>query len=118
VLGNVGAIGVLMRIRIDNGFDGMPRRIDVLEHQFFGGAGVGLGDARLGLFPGGLPRGALEPAAFAPGLGVERRQRRGGQPGPVELKIGILRFDRLPDFFREWLAPDFDLRRRPEPKQN
>jgi hypothetical protein len=96
----------------------MPRRIDVLDRQFFGGAGVGFGDVSLGLFPGRLPRGALEAAAFAPELDVDRRRYRGCQSGPVELQIGILRFDRLPDFLRERLAPNFDLRRRPEPEQN
>lgn len=96
----------------------MPRRIDLLDRQFFGGAGVGVRDVSLGLFPGRLPRGALEPAAFAPELDVDRRRRRGRQSGPVELQIGILRFDRLPDFLRERLAPHFHLRRRPEPEQN
>lgn len=116
----MGAIRVLMRIRLDNGFDRMPRRIDVLERQLFGGAGAGIGDLRLGLgfFPGRLARGALEPAAFAPELGFDRRSRRGGQPGPVEREIRILRLDRLTDFLRERLAPDLDLRRRPEPEQN
>src|SRR4029077_2258950 len=48
---------------------------------------------------------------------VERRRRRGHQPCPVELQIRILRFDRLADLLREGLAPDLDLRRRPEPEQ-
>jgi hypothetical protein len=66
---------MLERVRIDRSFDGMPRRIDIVDRQFFGGACVGIGgDIRLGFFPGRLPRGALEPAAFAPALGLERRR--------------------------------------------
>jgi hypothetical protein len=49
----------------------MPRRIDVLDGQLLGGARAGVGDIRLGLFPGRLPRGAFEPSAFAPELDVE-----------------------------------------------
>jgi len=95
----------------------MSRRIDVFDGQFFRGAGLGIGDVRLGLFPGRLSCGALEPASFAPELNVDRRRRRGHQSSPVELEVGILRLDRLPDFLRERLAPDFHLRRRPEPEQ-
>jgi hypothetical protein len=65
---------MLERVRIDRGFDGMPRRIDIVDRQFFGGARVGIGDIGLGLFPGCLPCGALEPAAFAPALGLEGRR--------------------------------------------
>jgi hypothetical protein len=65
---------MLERVRIDRGFDGMPRRIDIVDRQFFGGDRIGIGGIRLRLFPGRLPRGALEPPSFAPALGLERRR--------------------------------------------
>jgi hypothetical protein len=65
---------MLEHLGLDHGFDGMPRRIDVVDRQFFGGARFRLGHVRLGLFPGRLPRRTLEPAAFTPALGVDRRR--------------------------------------------
>ena len=65
---------MLEHLRLDRGFDGMPRRIDVVDRQFFGCARFGVGDVRLGLFPGRLPRCTLEPAAFTPALGIDRRR--------------------------------------------
>jgi hypothetical protein len=93
---------MLVRIRVDSRLDGVSRRVDVVDRQFFGAVGVDLGDLRLGFglgrFPRRLTRGALEATTLAPVLDVCRRRLDGHQPRPVERQIRILRLNRLTDF--------------------
>jgi len=88
----MGVIGMRIGVRIHGGFDGVSRRIDVVDRQLFGAVGNGRGDLSLGFrrFPGRLSRGTLEPAALAPALDVKRRRLRGHQPRPVESQTRIL----------------------------
>ena len=118
----------MMRVRIgvDCRFDGVPRRFDVIDRNIFrnifantlSADAVGFDGLRLRRFPRRLACCAFEPPALPPSLDVDRRRLNGHQPRPVEFQIGVLRFDRLSDLFRERLASELDLRRCPEPEQN
>lgn len=112
-----------LRIGVDDRFDGVPWRFEVVHRRVFGRAVVvGLWSLRLTLrfrrFPRRLACSAFELPTLPPSLDVDWRRLNRHQPRPVESQIRILRFDRLPDFFRERLASDLDLRRRPEPEEN
>src|SRR5262249_22938976 len=50
-------------------------------------------------------------------LDISGRRLYRHQTRPIERQIRMLRFDRLPDFFREGLASDFDLGWCPEPEK-
>jgi hypothetical protein len=113
----MSAMGVFDRVRFDRGFDRMPRRIDIVDREIFRAVGFGFYNLGLRLFPRRLPRRALEATALAPSLDVDLRRLYRHQSRPVELQIGILRLDRLPNLFRERLPSDFDLRRGSEPEQ-
>ena len=62
-------------------------------------------------------RRLLDPPAFAPVLGVGRRNRRRQQARPVEPDAGVLRFDRAAHIVCKREAADFHLRGRAEPEQ-